>query len=113
GWSCCRRSGSATAGRGRRARRGRRSPAGRASARRRAAGLSTTSVGGAARVVLDDDMYGRRYLYCRGTPELLFTENETNARRLFPKGVNDTPFVKDGINDCVVNGARAAGNPAH
>ena len=57
-------------------------------------------------------MYGRRYLYCRGTPELLFTENETNARRLFPKGLNGTPFVKDGINDCVVNGARAAVNPA-
>jgi len=70
------------------------------------------SLASAASVVLDDDMYGRRYLYCRGTPELLFTENETNARRLFPKGVNDTPFVKDGINDCVVNGARAAVNPA-
>jgi mannosylglycerate hydrolase MGH1-like protein len=66
----------------------------------------------AASVALDDDMYGRRYLYCRGTPELLFTENETNARRLFPKGVNATPFVKDGINDCVVNGAREAVNPA-
>jgi len=70
------------------------------------------SLASAASVALDDDMYGRRYLYCRGTPELLFTENETNARRLFPKGVNDTPFVKDGINDCVVNGARAAVNPA-
>ena len=69
------------------------------------------SLASAASVALDDDMYGRRYLYCRGTPELLFTENETNARRLFPKGVNDTPFVKDGINDCVVNGARAAVNP--
>jgi len=70
------------------------------------------SLASAASVALDDDMYGRRYLYCRGTPELLFTENETNAGRLFPKGVNDTPFVKDGINDCVVNGARAAVNPA-
>jgi hypothetical protein len=70
------------------------------------------SLASAASVALDDDMYGRRYLYCRGTPELLFTENETNARQLFPKGVNDTPFVKDGINDCVVNGARAAVNPA-
>ena len=34
---------------------------------------------------------------------LLFTENETNAERLW--GVpNPTPFVKDSINDCVVHG---------
>jgi hypothetical protein len=62
-------------------------------------------------VALDDDTYGRRYLHCEGVPELLFTENETNAARLFAKGVNATPFVKDGINDCVVAGARDAVNP--
>jgi Glycosyl hydrolase family 63 C-terminal domain len=67
---------------------------------------------GVASVTLDDEMYGRRYLYCEGTPELLFTENETNAQRLFPKGVNATPFVKDGINDYVVSGAADAVNPA-
>jgi hypothetical protein len=39
-----------------------------------------------------------RWLHCEGSPELLFTENETNARRLF--GIeNRTPYVKDGIND--------------
>ena len=54
---------------------------------------------------------GRRFLFCDGAPELLFTENETNARRLF--GVpNPTPYVKDGIHVCVVRGETAAVNPA-
>ena len=34
---------------------------------------------------------------------LLFTENETNHVRLFG-GTNATPFVKDGINDYLVQG---------
>src|SRR5678815_995694 len=66
----------------------------------------------AVTVTLDDDLYGRRYLHCEGTPELLFTENETNAARLFAKGLNATPFVKDGINDFLVAGARGAVNAA-
>src|SRR5690348_14418184 len=49
-------------------------------------------------VELQDPEYGARFLYCEGTPELLFTENETNTARLF--GVpNASAFVKDGIND--------------
>ncbi|MHB8217826.1 MAG: MGH1-like glycoside hydrolase domain-containing protein [Candidatus Sulfotelmatobacter sp.] len=53
-----------------------------------------------------------RWLHCEGYPELLFTENETNAERLF--GIeNRTPFVKDGINDHVVNGDKEAVNPEH
>ena len=43
-------------------------------------------------------------------PALLVTDNETNARRLF--GVdNPGPYVKDGINDCVVAGERGAVHP--
>ena len=43
-------------------------------------------------------------------PQLLFTENESNAQRLW--GVpNRTSFVKDGINDAVVNGAPGTVNP--
>jgi Glycosyl hydrolase family 63 C-terminal domain len=50
-----------------------------------------------------------RYLYCDGSPTLLFTENETNTERLF--GVpNATQFVKDGINECVVHGRTDAVN---
>jgi hypothetical protein len=51
-----------------------------------------------------------RWLHCEGSPELLFTENETNARRLF--GIaNRSPFVKDGINDHIVHGVKEAVNP--
>jgi hypothetical protein len=53
---------------------------------------------------------GDRFLYCEGSPEILFTENETNNERLF--GVeNRTPFVKDGINEYVVNGNTDAVHP--
>ena len=48
---------------------------------------------------------GDYWLACEGTPELLFTENETNAQRLWGSE-NRTPFVKDGIHETVVNGAR-------
>ncbi len=43
-------------------------------------------------------------------PELLFTENETNAARLF-SAPNDAPFVKDAFHDVVVGGRRSAVNP--
>jgi hypothetical protein len=49
------------------------------------------------------------YLYCEGSPGLLFTDNETNTERLFGTP-NATPFVKDGINDFVVNGRTDAVN---
>ena len=42
---------------------------------------------------------------------LLFTENETNNERLFPGQTNESPYVKDGINDCVVQGNQDAVNP--
>jgi hypothetical protein len=52
------------------------------------------------------------WLHCEGSPELLFTENETNVERLF--GVESrTPHVKDSINDYVVHGATEAVNPEH
>src|SRR6266496_191922 len=63
-------------------------------------------------IELNHDQPGHRWLHCEGAPELLFTENETNARRLF--GVEDhTPYVKDGINDYVVHGDKEAVNPEH
>jgi len=54
---------------------------------------------------------GERYLYCDGPASLLFTENETNAKRLF-NGENRTPFVKDGINNFIVHGQADAVNLA-
>ena len=62
-------------------------------------------------IELNHNRPGNRWLHCEGSPELLFTENDTNVRRLF--GVeNVSPFVKDGINDYMVHGNRAAVNPA-
>ena len=53
-----------------------------------------------------------RWLHCEGFPEPLFTENETNARRLFGTE-NQSPFVKDGINDYIVHGVEKMVNPDH
>src|SRR5262252_4740994 len=53
---------------------------------------------------------GDYVLHCEGETALLFTENETNNARLF-SGRNATPYVKDGINDCVVHGQSWAVNP--
>ena len=50
------------------------------------------------------------YLYCEGAVPLLFTGNETNHARLFG-GTNASPYVKDGINDFVVQGRQEAVNP--
>jgi hypothetical protein len=64
-----------------------------------------------SRIELQEPQYGRRWLLFDGSPDLLFTENETNTRRLF-QVENATPWVKDGINNYVVQGDREAVNPA-
>ncbi|MGE3843897.1 MAG: glucosidase [Vicinamibacterales bacterium] len=53
---------------------------------------------------------GAYWLACAGEPDLLFTNNETNAQRLWG-APNPTPFVKDGIHDAVVHGVPGAVNP--
>ncbi len=65
---------------------------------------------GSGVIEVEHKTYGKRWLLCEGEPELLFTENETNARKLF-SGENRTPYVKDGINEYVVHGNREAVNP--
>ncbi|AMV22414.1 MGH1-like glycoside hydrolase domain-containing protein [Planctomyces sp. SH-PL14] len=54
---------------------------------------------------------GEFTLSCEGEAPLLFTENETNHERLFPGQKNESPYVKDGINNCVVQGDQGAVNP--
>jgi hypothetical protein len=56
-------------------------------------------------------LLGEWILFCEGNVPLLFTENETNHERLFPGQKNESPYVKDGINDCVVQGNQGAVNP--
>ena len=53
---------------------------------------------------------GARWLYCEGAPDLLFTENDTNAERVWGQP-NSTPYVKDSINEYVIAGKRQAVNP--
>ncbi len=66
---------------------------------------------GAAAVAIAHPAYGDRMLYAEDAPELLFTENETNNRRLFGTE-NDGPFVKDAFHERVVHGVKEAVNPA-
>jgi hypothetical protein len=68
---------------------------------------------GVGHVVVEADhaALGTRWLVCEGDPALHFTENESNAERLW--GVpNATPYVKDGIEARVVHGRTDAVNPA-
>src|SRR5262249_30817399 len=61
-------------------------------------------------ILLEEPYYGQRWLHCDGSPELLFTGNETNLQALW--GVaNPAPFLKDGINEAVVHHRRTAINP--
>ncbi len=62
-------------------------------------------------VELNSQALGTRRLYCEGAPEILFTENETNAKRLF-NVQNPSPYVKDAFHEYVVHGNHAAVNPA-
>ncbi len=55
---------------------------------------------------------GDRYLYSDKDVPLLFTENETNSERIFGTP-NTSPYVKDGINNYVVNGKQDAVNSQH
>src|SRR5690242_8239474 len=66
--------------------------------------------GAVAAIDVDHPISGRRALAFEGQPELLFTENETNAERVF-NFHTAARFVKDGINDYVVNGASDRINP--
>ncbi len=61
-------------------------------------------------IELNHDYYGDRRLLCEGAPNLLFTENDTNTRRLYgdPEGPR---YVKDSINDYIIHGDKEAVNP--
>ena len=72
--------------------------------------LRKANARGATTIELNHFQYGRRWLYCKDRPELLFTENETNNQRLFG-APNASPHVKDGINDYIVHGVQDAINP--
>jgi len=66
---------------------------------------------GTRAVAVSDPGLGSYYLYCEGEAPLLFTENETNHARLGLDYPDAGPYLKDGINDYVVNGQQGAVNP--
>jgi hypothetical protein len=81
----------------------------------RAAGKPTLrqvkAAAGTSAVAASHSLLGEFVLSCDGDVPMLFTENETNHELLFQGQKNESPYVKDGINDCVVQGKRVAVNP--
>ena len=53
---------------------------------------------------------GTFWLLCEGSSSLLFTENETNAAKLY-NGTNESPYTKDAFNRYIVNNEQSAVNP--
>ncbi len=66
---------------------------------------------GESALVARHRLLGEFVFSCEGDVPLYFTENSTNNDRLFPGRPNAAPFVKDGINDCVVQGKTEVVNP--
>jgi len=71
---------------------------------------NASSENGPTTIDLEHFMLGSRRLYCEGSPELLFTENETNTERLF-NSANTSPYVKDAFHDYVIHGKQDVVNP--
>ena len=70
------------------------------------------ALGGARAVIeAEHESLGMRWLVCERSPELLFTENETNTERIWGYRAA-SPFVKDGIDARVVRGEQGRVNPA-
>lgn len=69
------------------------------------------SAAGTSAVAATHPLLGELVLSCEGEVPLLFTENETNNERLFAGQKNESPYVKDGINNRVVDGYQETVNP--
>jgi hypothetical protein len=61
-------------------------------------------------VEIEQQHLGTYWLYAEGASALLFTENESNARRLW-SAPNATPFVKDAFHEAIVGGRHEAVSP--
>jgi len=66
-------------------------------------------------LVAEHPSLGRYRLACDivsgASPQLMFTENETNTEKLF-HSPNTTPYVKDAFHRCIIDAKRDAVNPA-
>ena len=79
-------------------------------------GKPTLAAAGEAAILADHATLGKFRLVAGPGPDgrpptLLFTENETNAERIFGTP-NATPYVKDAFHEYLIGGRREAVNPA-
>ena len=65
---------------------------------------------GTAMIVAEHPVLGTYNLYAESAEQLLFTENETNGKRLFDWPL-ETPYVKDSFHRFIVDGETDAVNP--
>ena len=79
-FTCCRHCGSATRGHG------------------QTTNQACSATGGNESIAASHPKLGERTLQCEGATELLFTENESNANRLWGQA-NPSPYVKDAFHD--------------
>jgi len=63
-----------------------------------------------AEIALQHPCLGAYYFYSECCANVLFTENETNNRRLF-NSENDSPYVKDAFHEYIINKNQASVNP--
>jgi hypothetical protein len=73
--------------------------------------IADSKVGDVSAIEIRHVKAGNFKLFCQDAPEILFTENETNYKKLY-NGENQSLFTKDGINDSVVENKIDAVNPA-
>jgi hypothetical protein len=66
---------------------------------------------GVSTLIASHPLLGELLFSCEGDVPLLFTENETNHERLFPGTKNESPHVKDGLHEYLVQGRQNAVNP--
>jgi mannosylglycerate hydrolase MGH1-like protein len=71
---------------------------------------SPNSPAGVGAIDASHHSLGNYRLYCDRATELLFTENESNAQRLWG-APNPSAFVKDAFHDFVIRGEKSAINP--
>ena len=79
--------------------------------RPRPSAIAAERPGGRSAIELQENYLGRRYLQVEAGAELLFTENETNAERLF-RSPSPSPYVKDAFHRYLIAGEAAAVHPA-
>ena len=60
--------------------------------------------------VASNEQLGERTLQCEGHPDWLFTENESNASRLWGQP-NKSPYVKDAFHEYLIAGRKEVVNP--